>query len=125
MRTKRSAAVIGVVDDDKSVGLATTALLRSANWQVLTYLSANQLLIDVRRGELSLVITDIHMPVMDGFALLEAIKQWEQPIPVIFITAYATQDFLDRSVASGAADFFAKPLDEARLLARIDELVGP
>ena len=74
MRTKRSAAVIGVVDDDKSVGLATTALLRSANWQVLTYLSANQLLIDVRRGELSLVITDIHMPVMDGFALLEAIR---------------------------------------------------
>ena len=125
MRTKRSAAVIGVVDDDKSVGLATTALLRSANWQVITYLSGNQLLIDARCGELSLVITDIHMPGMDGFALLEAIKQWEQPVPVVFITAYTTQDLLDRSVASGAADFFPKPLDEARLLARIEELLGP
>jgi FixJ family two-component response regulator len=125
MRTKRSAAVIGVVDDDKSVGLATTALLSSANWQVITYLSANQMLIDTRRGELSLVITDIHMPGMDGFALLEAIKQWEQPVPVIFITAYATQDLRDRSIASGVADFFPKPLDDARLLARLDELVGP
>jgi|HubBroStandDraft_5_1064220.scaffolds.fasta_scaffold207374_3 FixJ family two-component response regulator len=125
MRTKRSAAVIGVVDDDKSVGLATTALLRSANWQVITYLSGNQLLIDARCGELSLVITDIHMPGMDGFALLEAIKQWEQPVPVVFITAYTTQDLLDRSVASGAADFFPKPLDDARLLARIEELLGP
>ena len=125
MRSKRSAAVIGVVDDDESVGLATTALLRSANWQVFTYLSANQLLIDARRGELSLVITDIHMPCMDGFALLDAIRQWEQPVPVIFITAYATQDLLDRSMASRAADFFPKPLDDARLLARIDELLGP
>jgi FixJ family two-component response regulator len=125
MRTKRSAAVIGVVDDDKSVGLATTALLSSANWQVITYLSANEMLIDTRRGELSLVITDIHMPGMDGFALLEAIKQWEQPVPVIFITAYATQDLRDRSIASGVADFFPKPLDDARLLARIDALVGP
>jgi FixJ family two-component response regulator len=125
MRTKRSAAVIGVVDDDKSVGLATTALLRSASWQVFTYLSANQLLMDARRSELSLVITDIHMPGMDGFALLEAIKQWEEPVPVMFITAYSTPDLLNRSVASGAADFFPKPLDDARLLARIGELVDP
>jgi FixJ family two-component response regulator len=125
MRTKRSAAVIGVVDDDKSVGLATTALLRSASWQVFTYLSANQLLMDPRRDELSLVITDIHMPGMDGFALLEAIKQWEQPVPVMFITAYATPDLLNRSVVSGAADFFPKPLDDSRLLARIGELLVP
>jgi len=125
MKTRRSAAVIGVVDDDQSVGLATTALLRSANWQVITYLSARQLLLDARRGELSLVIADIHMPGMDGFALLEAIKQWEQPVPVIFITAYTIRDLLDRSIASGAADFFPKPLDDARLLARIDALLGP
>ncbi|MFM0092978.1 response regulator [Paraburkholderia sediminicola] len=119
MRSKRSAAVIGVVDDDESVRLATASLLRSANWQVVAYPSATHLLSDTRRSKLSLVVADIHMPGMDGFALLESIKQWERPVPVIFITAYATQDLLDRSHAAGAAGFFSKPLDDARLLTLI------
>lgn len=119
MRSKRSAAVIGVVDDDESVRLATACLLRSANWQVVTYPSATDLLSDTRRLKLSLIVADIHMPRVDGFALLESIKQWERPVPVILITAYATQDLLDRSRVAGAAGFFSKPLDDARLLALI------
>jgi FixJ family two-component response regulator len=123
MRSKRSPAVIGVVDDDESVRMATSSLLRSANWEVIAYESANRLLGDTRRSELKLVVADIHMPGMDGFALLESIKLWKRPIPVIFITAYATQELLDRAKAGGAAGFFSKPLDDARLLARIGEIL--
>ncbi|MFM0339367.1 response regulator transcription factor [Paraburkholderia fungorum] len=123
MRTKPSSAVIGVVDDDESVRLATTSLLRSVNWKVIAYPSANDLLNDARRSKLRLVVADIHMPDMDGFALFESITQWNRPVPVIFITAYATQDLLDRSKTVGAAGFFSKPLDDARLLALIDEIL--
>jgi FixJ family two-component response regulator len=124
MRSKRSSAVIGVVDDDESVRMATSSLLRSVNWKVITYFSASHLLGDTRRSELKLVVADIHMPGMDGFALLESIKLWKRPVPVIFITAYATQALLERANASGAAGFFSKPVDDSRLLALIDEILS-
>ena len=124
MRSKHSSTVIGVVDDDECVRMAASSLLRSANWKVISYASGHDLLADAHRSELKLVVADIHMPGMDGFELFESIKLWKQPIPVIFITAYATQDLLDRASAGGAAGFFSKPLDDARLLARIGEIVG-
>jgi FixJ family two-component response regulator len=123
MRSKHSSAVIGVVDDDESVRMAASSLLRSANWKVVAYASANHLLGDTRRSQLRLVVADIHMPGTDGFALLEAIKLWKRPVPVIFITAYATQELLDRATAGGAAGFFPKPLDDTRLLTTIDDLL--
>jgi FixJ family two-component response regulator len=123
MRSKHSSAVIGVVDDDESIRMAVSSLLRSAHWKIIGYASANHLLADARRSELKLVVADIHMPGMDGFALLESIKLWKRPVPLIFITAYATQELLERATAGGAAGFFSKPLDDARLLALIDELL--
>ncbi|WP_277049425.1 response regulator [Caballeronia mineralivorans] len=111
------------MDDDESVRMATSSLLRSANWKVIAYESANHLLGDTRRSELKLVVADIHMPGMDGFSLLESIKLWQRPVPVIFITAYATQELLERAEAGGAPGFFSKPLDDARLLALIDEIL--
>jgi FixJ family two-component response regulator len=123
MKLKRPSAVIGLVDDDESVRIAISSSLRSANWGVITYACANDLLADTRRPELKLVVADIQMPGMDGFALLESIKRWQRPIPIVFITAHTTQDLLERAQSSGAAGFFAKPLDDARLLALIGELL--
>ncbi|SOE87291.1 Response regulator receiver domain-containing protein [Burkholderia sp. YR290] len=123
MKSKRSSPVIGVVDDDESVRLAISSSLRSANWKVTAYSSADELLGDRRRSELKLVVADIHMPGTDGFGLLEAIRQWQQPVPVIFITAHATHEPQERAKAGGAAGFFAKPVDDERLLALIDELL--
>jgi FixJ family two-component response regulator len=111
------------VEDDESVRLAMGSLLRSANWQVTGYASADHLLGDPHQGKLRLVIANVDMPSMNGFVLLDAIKQWKRPIPVIFITAYATQDLLERSHTVGAAGFFSKPLDDVGLLARIDEVL--
>jgi FixJ family two-component response regulator len=124
MRSKHSSAVIGVVDDDESVRMATSSLLRSANWKVVAYSSAGHLLGDAPRPGLKLVVADIHMPEMDGFGLLEAIKMWKRPVPVIFITAYATEELRERAKCGGAAGFFSKPVDDAGLLATIDELLG-
>src|ERR1700677_1680019 len=113
MRSKHSSTVIGVVDDDECVRMAASSLLRSANWKVISYASGHDLLADAHRSELKLVVADIHMPGMDGFELFERIKLWKQPFPGIFVTAYATQDLLDRASAGGAAGFFSKPLDDA------------
>jgi FixJ family two-component response regulator len=120
---KRPSAIIAMVDDNESVRMALSSSLRSASWDVIAYASASHLLADTRRSKLQLVVADIQMPGMDGFALLESIKQWKQPIPVIFITAYATQELIERAKTRGAAGFFSKPVDDARLLALVGELL--
>ena len=124
MKPKRSSAVIGVVDDDESVRMGISSSLRSANWNVIAYSSASDLLGDRRRSTLKVVIADIQMPGMDGFALLEAVKLWKRPVPVIFITAYATQALLEQAESRGSTGFFAKPIDDARLLALIGEIMS-
>jgi CheY-like chemotaxis protein len=123
MKSKRSAATIAVVDDDESIRMAISNLLRSADWRVIAYESATKLLVDAHRSNPNLVIADIHMPGMDGFALFESIKQWQRPPPVIFITAYATEQLFERAQASHAAGFFSKPVDDVRLLALIGQLL--
>jgi FixJ family two-component response regulator len=123
MKQKRSSAIIGMVDDDESVRMALSSSLRSASWNVITYSSAHHLLGDTRRSKLKLVVADIQMPGMDGFALLESIKLWKRPVPVIFITAHATQELLARAQTGGAAGFFSKPVDDARLLALIAQIL--
>ncbi|WP_109477277.1 response regulator [Paraburkholderia sp. C35] len=124
MKAKRSSAVIGVVDDDESVRMGLSSMLRAEGWHSAAYSSAEQLLGDTRRSTLQLVITDIQMPGIDGFALLSSIKLWRPPVPVICITAYATEAVLARATADGAAGFFPKPVDDEQLLALIAELLG-
>ncbi len=119
----RSSATIAMVDDDESVRMALSSSLRSASWNVVDYASAGQLLGDTRRSKLKLVVADIQMPGMDGFALLESIKRWKRPIPVIFVTAHVTEDVRERAKSNGAAGFFSKPVDDARLLALVSELL--
>lgn len=123
IKAARSSATIAMVDDDESVRMALSSSLRSASWNVIAYASANHLLDDTRRSKLKLVVADIQMPGMDGFALLESIKLWKRPIPVIFITAYATEAMLERAKTHGAAGFLSKPVDDARLLALVSELL--
>ncbi len=123
IKPARSSATIAMVDDDESVRMALSSSLRSASWNVIAYASAHHLLDDARRSKLKLVVADIQMPGMDGFALLESIKLWKRPIPVIFITAYATEAMFERAKTHGAAGFFSKPVDDARLLALVGELL--
>jgi FixJ family two-component response regulator len=122
MKSNPVPAVIAVVDDDKSVRSATTSLLRSCGWTVRFYASGNDLLSEIDRGDIRLVIADVQMPVMDGFALLEKLSVIANTIPVVFITAYATPDMVNRIVNSGAAAFFPKPLDDVRFLARVTDI---
>lgn len=69
----------------------------------------------------NLILTDVNMPHMDGFALLQAIRQDKKIslIPVIFLTAQAGNDATVDGLLSGADDFILKPFKAKELLARI------
>jgi CheY-like chemotaxis protein/two-component sensor histidine kinase len=72
-----------------------------------------------RSGRYALVLTDCHMPEMDGFALSRAIREAEQGsgryTPIVAFTAAATSDEVDQCTEAGMDDFLPKPVDLERL----------
>ena len=64
-------------------------------------------------NEISVVLLDIVMPVMDGYEVLEMMnnRRWIDDIPVIMISAESSSDSIDRAYELGVTDFIARPFD--------------
>ncbi len=77
-----------------------------------------------KRGSYDLVLMDIQMPVMDGYAATKAIRAWEKdqgrpPTPILALTANALQSEVQRSLDAGCTTHLTKPIRKARLLEAI------
>ena len=71
------------------------------------------------------ILSDINMPGMDGFALLREIKTRRPDLPVIMLTAYGDEDRRRRAAEYGAAEFITKPVDFDFLKERLRQMYGP
>lgn len=74
-----------------------------------------------------LILLDLHMPHLDGFAVMEALRSCIPPdeyLPILVLTADATRGARERALASGAHDFLNKPLEEVETLLRIRNLLS-
>jgi CheY-like chemotaxis protein len=69
----------------------------------------------------TVILSDINMPVMTGIAMLENIRMNGIDTPVIFLTAFADQEFLVKALRFGAFDFLNKPFDFKKLVSVIEE----
>jgi len=109
-----------VVDDD----IETLALLREVvakeGYQVETAEDAETALRQLDEWHPDLVITDIHMPGMDGLALLAAVREKVPDILVILLTAYGSLKTAVDAIKAGAFDYLSKPfvVDDIRLVVR-------
>lgn len=74
-----------------------------------------------RNAEISLVLLDIVMPVMNGYDVLEIMhsRRWIDDIPVIMISEESTPSNIERAYDMGAVDFIARPFDKSVVLRRV------
>lgn len=110
-----------IVDDEELFTLSVAEGLRAFDPSLDVRVAANgsvalQLL---EQQQVDLLVTDLHMPVMDGFELLARItRQWPQ-LPVLVMTAFGTGDTAERLHAFGVDNVVEKPIDFEALAGRI------
>jgi FixJ family two-component response regulator len=115
---------IAIVDDDPSVLRALARLLRARAIEARTYTSAREFLTALPDGLPECLIVDLQMPDMTGLELQRHLTRIGILIPTIVITAHNEAGARERCESAGAAAFLSKPLQDASLLAAIDNARG-
>ena len=123
MADRPSGFVVAVVDDDQSVLRSLEYLLESADYFVRLFTSATALLESGCLPDIDCLISDIDMPGMDGFELVQRLHAVRPGLRVILITGYP--DRLQRmpSIAGIYPGLFTKPFEAAELLAAVRDVV--
>jgi FixJ family two-component response regulator len=115
-----STTMIAVVDDDPRVLESLEELFESAGYVVRTF-SSGRALIDTGLSGITCLITDIGMPVMDGFELRDVVKKARPELPVFLITGRHEIEDQNREKARDISGFFRKPFDGPTLLAAVGQ----
>ena len=110
-------ARVAVVDDDQSVREAIRSLLRSVGMVVDLFASAEEFLKEVSLKDTKCLILDVRMTGMSGLELQERLVSAHHEIPIIFITAHASDtEARTRAMRAGAVNFLHKPFNDETLL---------
>ena len=115
-----AAEKILVVDDEQSMTQFLGIVLRKEGYSVTTVNNGKDALERTRAEDFDVVITDIKMPGMDGIQLLQGIKKHDPSLPVVIMTAYASQQSAIDAVNLGAFQYLIKNAknDEIKLVVR-------
>ena len=110
-----------IVDDDVEmlVSLKEGLSRYEETFSVLTALDGSMAVQELRRIPVSLVVTDLKMPNLDGFSLLAHIMEHYPEIPVLIITGYSTPEMERMAREGGAVGYIAKPFTIGELASRI------
>ena len=109
------ASLISIVDDDQSVVEAMVSLIESVGYRAKGFRSAEDFLKSRQLANSACLILDVLMPSIDGFELQRQLAARNYRIPIIFITAYDSDDVHIQAFQAGAAGLLCKPFSQESL----------
>jgi FixJ family two-component response regulator len=110
------ARVVSIVDDDFSVRRSTLRLLRSSGLRAEAFASAGEFLQSRVVGETACLVLDMSMPEMSGLELQRRLAETSRMIPIVFLSARASEEEERRALQARAASFLRKPVSKEALL---------
>ena len=122
LRDKRAASIL-FVDDNPVMRKMVAKILREEGYHVEVAEDGIDALIPLGRNKYDLLLLDINMPKMDGYQLLEKIKEENILTPVMFLTARDTEEDEIKGLKLGAVDYIKKPFSTHILLLKIKKLL--
>ncbi|MGJ0515526.1 MAG: nitrogen regulation protein NR(I) [Methylomicrobium sp.] len=102
---------VWIIDDDKSIRWVVEKALQKAKMQTLTFSNAKELINALQHDKPDALLTDIRMPGMDGFELLDRVQKNYPGLPVIIMTAHSDLESAVSAFHGGAFEYLPKPFD--------------
>ena len=112
-----------VVDDDKNTRMLFKAVLEAENYSVLTAEDGVQALKVMDENHVDLVVLDVMMPNMDGYAFTRTLREGNDNLPILMVSAKQLPADKKQGFLVGTDDYMTKPIDEEEMLLRIRALL--
>ena len=112
-----------VVDDDKNTRRLLQAVLESEGYQVFTAENGEVALEVMDKQHIDLVVLDIMMPKMDGYEFTSTLRECNNNLPILMVSAKQLPSDKKHGFLVGTDDYMTKPLDEEEMLWRIKALL--
>jgi DNA-binding response OmpR family regulator len=118
-------ATILTVDDERDVTDLVRFHLTRAGYEVLTAACGREALVSIQAHPPDLILLDLMLPDIDGFGICEILRRQTSTatIPVVILTAWATDDARHLGLELGALDYLTKPFSPKELVARVRRLL--
>lgn len=113
-----------VVEDDIALCEALCDTLEIEGYRVISANNGTEAMSCLAKDKFKIVISDVQMPVMDGFQLLYNIKNQYSEMPVVLMTAYGTVSKAVKAMQSGASDYLIKPFEASALVSKVNDYVS-
>ena len=117
-----------LVEDDTLSRRMMSLMLETAGHTVVGVEDGRQALTAVQRETFDVVLMDVQMPVMDGFATTAALRAWERSrgtrMPIVAVTAHAMKGDRERCLRSGMDAYVTKPIEPDELFAVLEQVVS-
>jgi len=113
-----------VVEDDLSLCEALCDTLEIGGYHVVSARNGTEALMKLEHGQFKLVVSDVQMPVMDGFQLLKNMQHKHSETPVLLMTAFGTIPKAVEAMQAGASDYLIKPFDAQALVSKVADYVS-
>lgn len=110
-----AAPLIHVVDDDDALRTALLRLLGAAGFDARGYASTGAFLLEPIPNRPGCLLLDVRLPGPSGLDLQAALQRQGNPLPIVFMTAYADVTSSVRAMKAGAVDFLSKPVEREAL----------
>ena len=108
------------VEDDETLAFLTNDALTDEGYEVDHYLNGADALKAFKKKTFDLCVLDVMLPVMDGFALAEKLRDLNTQVPIIFVTAKSMKEDRIKGLTIGADDYITKPFSIEELMLKIN-----
>ena len=112
-----------VVDDDKNTRNLFSALLKSEGFSVQTAEDGESALEAIDKIHVDLIVADVMMPGMDGYALTEVLRRCESNIPILMVSAKQLPEDRKKGFLAGIDDYMSKPVDDEEFILQVKALL--
>lgn len=116
-----AATILAVDDEPDMLKLLSMIIKEKTQHTIITTNNPLEALAIVKQGGIDLLIADLKMPGLDGSELLDAVKAVDKNIPVVIMTAFASEEAAAETLQKGGFDFIIKPFRKEQILSTIDK----